>query len=392
MLSKYSRNIFILLICALLSVSCASRININYDISNINERLKDYLDKHVSDNQFPGIQYVIFDDSKILFSYSGGMAKIKLKEKVHDNTLFNVFSTTKIITAAAILQLAEKNLLSLDDTIDKHLNNIPYKNITIRQILSHSSGIPDPFLGNFYIHWSDEHKGYDRDDILNTAISENNQLSFTPGQEILYSNLGYAILGKLIEKVTGTKYEQYVEKHIFSKLLLNNSEINFGDQSQPNSARPYFKRYSLVYNILAMLLEGNRTVAEGKWKAIDKTFYFNFPAHGGIVASAREYSKIYIDLLKENSLLLENNTKQAFFKKQIEHEGKVLALGWFKKQVNNIPYLFHQGGGLGYISEVRLYPEEKIGSVLLINKTDLSSIKILDTLDLEYLKGNDTTL
>lgn len=365
--------------------SCSNNISIDKNISDIHKRLDNYLSKHLQEESFPGIQYVIFDSEKLQHKFSGGMAQIDTKKKMHSYSVLNVFSTTKIITAIAILQLAQDGQLSLDDKLVKHFPTIPYKNVTIRHVLSHSSGIPDPFIGNYYIHWSDEHASYDSDALLTSVLKENDTLKFNPGEEISYSNLGYAILGKIIENISGLRYETYVTKNIFNKLNLNPKEIGFGDQTQLNASKPYFKRMSILFNLLSMLLDNNKTKVEGNWKSIDKPFYFDFPAHGGIVASAREYSKIFMDLLKNKSVLLSAKSKKILFTIQKQYKKNKLAIGWFKGKMNDIPYFFHQGGGLGYIAEVRIYPTKSIGSLILINKSDGNSLSILSELDTEYI-------
>lgn len=374
-----------LLISMIAVASCSHNVKMNKNIVDIDERLDSFFHQHLQDSRFPGVQYVLFDSHKLLYEFSGGLARIKDEEKMLPHSLLNVFSTTKIVTAIAILQLSQEGRLSLDDQLTRYLPEMPYKEVTIRQILSHSSGIPDPFLGNFFIHWSDEHNDYKRDEVLKQVVRENSQLKFSPGEKILYSNLGYAILGKIIENLSGLSYEEYVTRHIFDKLGLNTGEINFGDQSQPGASRAYFRRTSILYNMMVLLLKGRETKVEGKWKAIDKPFYFNFPSHGGIMASAREYARIFSDLMKPDSLLLSSATLATLFAEQKQYKDTTLAISWFKGEMQNRPYFYHQGGGMGFVAEVRIYPDDNIGSIILINRTDINSLAILNDLDSEYL-------
>ena len=206
-------SFFILLVVS----SCSNSNVVDKSISDINERLDHYLELELQDNQFPGIQYVVFDKDKILYEYAGGYAKVEAREKMNSNSLLNVFSTTKVITAIALLQLAQEGKIELSDKVVKYFPQLPYKDVTIMQVLSHSSGITNALLGNFYIHWAEEHNDYDRDANLLSVLKENTDLNFEPGKEIGYTNMGYAILGKVIENVSGRSEERRVGKECRSR-------------------------------------------------------------------------------------------------------------------------------------------------------------------------------
>jgi len=204
--------------------------------------------------------------------------------------------------------------------------------------------------------------------------------------------MGYAVLGKIIENVSGLKYEEYVSLNIFNRLNLDKEKINFGSQLQKNAALPYFKRYSPVNNILVFFLQGSTTKTEGDWKSINPSFYFNHPSHGGIVASAKEYAKIFMSLMRtENSQLLSSDFISEMFTKQISYKDTTMAISWFMREMDGKTYYYHQGSGMGYVAEVRIYPQEKIGTLLLMNRTEydaLAKIKILDAEYISHLEKN----
>ena len=367
-------------------VSCSKNNSIDRRISNINDRLDSFLTLELKDNQFPGVQYVVFNKDKVLYEFAGGYAKVEENEKMTANSLLNVFSTTKVVTAIAVLQLAQQGKLALTDKAAKYFPELPYKEVTIAQILSQSAGIPNALLGNFYIHWFSEHESFDRDAGLLSALKENTTLKFTPGEEVGYSNMGYAVLGKIIENVSGLKYEEYISRNIFNRLNLDKDKINFNSQRQKNAALPYFKRYSPINNILVLFLQGSTTKSEGNWKSINRPFYFNHPSHGGIVASAKEYAKIFMSLLRtENSELLSSELINMMFSKQISYKETTMAISWFMGEMHGVPYFYHQGSGMGYVAEVRIYPEEKIGSLILMNRTEYDALSKLNILDYEYI-------
>jgi D-alanyl-D-alanine carboxypeptidase len=384
-MNKILRYAFLLLLIIVIS-SCKSEIEINKEIKDMKKRLDSFLDNEIERNAFPGIQYIVVDSDHIIYSYAGGCSDVINKQPMtFDNTL-NTFSTTKLITAISILQLMEKGKLKLDDKVSLYIKNIPYRDITIRNVLSHSSGIPNPVLGNFYIHWEDEHKTFDCDKLLNKVLSKNSKLKYAQGSKIKYSNLGYAILGKLIEVISGISYEEYIQHNIFDKLDIDSKLCHFKSQTFSDNAKPYYKANSIVYNIMKLFLKGVKAKKEGKWKTLDKNWYFNFPSHGGLIVSAREYAKIFQDLLKDNSKLLGKSSKELFFSEQIRYKKSRRAISWSIKEFESIEYFCHTGGGLGYISEVRYYPEYNTISVLQINRTNVKTLRILNQLDKEILE------
>jgi D-alanyl-D-alanine carboxypeptidase len=383
-MNKTLRNAFLFLL--IITSSCRSNIEINNEIKNMNKRLDSFLNSKIERNVFPGIQYVVVNKDECIYSYAGGFADVINKKPMTFNNTLNTFSTTKLITAIAILQLIENGKLNLNDKVSLYIENIPYKEITIRNVLSHSSGIPNPVLGNFYIHWEDDHETFDRDKLLDKVFSKNSKLKYTPGSKIKYSNLGYAILGKVIEVITGTSYEEYVQQNVFDKLEIDSTLCHFKSQTYSDNAKPYYKANSIVYNIMKLFLRGVKAKKEGKWKTLDKNWYFNFPAHGGIIVSAREYAKIFQDLLNDDSKLLDKTSKELFFSEQIRYKKSRRAISWGIKNFEGIKYYSHTGGGLGYVSEVRYYPEYNIISVLQINRTNVKALDVLNQLDKEIIE------
>ncbi len=375
-----------LLLLIILTGSCRSDAEINIEIKNMDERLNSFLNSKIERNEFPGIQYIVVDSDQVIYSYAGGHSDVINKKPMTFNNTLNTFSTTKLITAIAILQLTETGKLKLDDKVSFYIDDIPYKEITIRNVLSHSSGIPNPVLGNFYIHWEDEHKTFDRDKLLDKVFSKNNKLKYAPGSKIKYSNLGYAILGKVIEVISGKSYEEYIQRNVFDKLGIDSNLCHFKSQKFSDHAKPYYKANSIIYNIMKLFLRGVKAKKEGKWKTLDKKWYFNFPAHGGIIVSAMEYAKLFQDLLKDDSKLLNKTSKELLFSEQVRYKKSRRAIGWSIREVEGIKFYRHTGGGLGYVSEVRYYPKYNIVSVLQINRTKVKALNILNQLDREIIE------
>lgn len=203
------KNIFILLIIGLLLSSCNEH-KTNIEMNEI-ERI---LFKQVAENKTPSIQYIVFNKDHILKSYHYGLADIKNNKEVSDSTTYNAFSVTKTFTALAILQLAEKKKLDVDHPISMYLPEFPYSSdITIRQLLSHSAGIPNP-IPLSWIHLTTEQKLFERNEFFKNIFNKHNKTKSEPNKKFAYSNLGYIFLGQLIEKISGITYEQYIKDNI----------------------------------------------------------------------------------------------------------------------------------------------------------------------------------
>jgi len=369
-----------------LSLSCAKEVVMERGIPDRHERVADYLRRLQQAGEFPGLQYVVFDRDGVVDSHAVGLADVGAGRPMTASTRLNVFSTTKLVTAVCLLQLQEQGRLDLDDQAGRYLDWLPYPGITLRQLASHSAGVPDPVLGNFFVHWQEEHASFDREALLRRIVARARKPRFAPGQGAAYSNLGYALLGQIIERAAGTSYEDYARRRVFQPLGLEAADIHFGTQDYTVDARPYFKRSQLLYQLLArFVLKGGRFRRQGSWVMLQNRFYLNAPAHGGVLASAESYAAVFRDLLRPDSLLLGPEARRQMFREQVRTDQAAFALGWFVQERDGRRFFSHRGGGLGYVSEVRLYPERGLGSILLINMTAPSRRVSSGVLDAEYL-------
>ena len=137
------------------------------------------------------------------------------------------FPVTKTFTALAILQLADQKKLDIELPAKTYLSEFPYSpTITIRQLLTHSAGIPNPVPLN-WIHLADEHSLFDRNQFFNKIFAKHNKTKSGPNEKFSYSNLGYILLGRIVEKVSGENYEQYVTDNIIKRLELSPAGFRF---------------------------------------------------------------------------------------------------------------------------------------------------------------------
>ena len=218
-------------------------------------------------------------------------------------------------------------------------------------------------------------------------ISVHVRPEYAPGEKYEYSNIGYWLLGGIIEKVSGLSYSEYISKNIFEPLHLSKSEIGFSVVQEENHAKGYLKKYSFM-NLLKSLLIEDTTWGEYEenWLHINNV-YLNGPAFGGAIGSARAFSRILQSLLSDKSVLLGSNVKQHLFSQEKNNSGKEIdmTLGWHIGVLNSKKYYFKEGGGAGFHSEMRIYPDINLATVLMVNRTSFNTRKQLSNLDIAVM-------
>ncbi len=178
------------------------------------DKVDDYLLKLIADRGIPGLQIGIYNDGKAVKTKGYGSTGIERGRPVDEKTLFNIGSVTKQFTSAAVLLLAQAGKVTVEDSVRKHLPELPeaFEGIRIRHVLSHTSGLGD--YGS--VPGFDFHGQMSEADFL--AALGKTKLAGAPGEKYAYSNIGYCLLGVLIHRVSGSPYEDFVAERIFKKL------------------------------------------------------------------------------------------------------------------------------------------------------------------------------
>jgi len=348
------------------------------------DEIDNILIKEVDENKTPSVQYIIFNKDSIIHKFHYGLLDIKNKIKTSENTTYNAYSVTKTFTALAIMQLASQKKLDIDQPAKNYLYEFPYSpKITIRQLLAHSSGIPNP-IPLSWIHLANEHEPFDRNKFFAQIFLKNNKIKSKPNKKFAYSNLGYVLLGQIIEKVSGLSYENYIREKILHPLNIIPTKLDFIINDPNQHAKGYHKKFSFSYTILGFLIDKPKYMdkTEGKWKPF-KSIYINGVSHGGLIGTANAFVKYLQELLKPNCIIIEDEYKKMLFNENYTSNNKAtgMCLSWFSGQLDGIQYYTHPGGGGGYYCEIRIYPNLGIGSVIMFNRTGWSDERYLDKLD-----------
>lgn len=346
------------------------------------------LDREIADDRTPGIQYQFLSADAVLYSYYGGMANLVDRVPVTDRTTFNAYSVTKTFTAAAILQLAGQGKLDLDQPIAKYLDRFPYnKSPTLRETLSHTGGFPNP-IPLSWVHLADEHAGFNGAKFIDEVLERNSSLKSEPGESYAYSNIGYLLLGEVIEKVSGLPYTEYVEQHLIQPLQLQEGETLAFTIPQPAlHARGYTERWSLLNAVLGFFIDRDRYLdaRHGRWQQF-RNFHANGAAYGGVVGNAHGFTR-YLQALLGSSNYLSPQNRVLLLAPVHTRNGDELprSLGWLIGTLHGETYYAHAGGAAGYYCEIRLYPRIARASVVMFNRTGIRDERYLDKIDRFFL-------
>lgn len=275
-----------------------------------------------------GASVAITKEGRLVYSKGFGLSDKELNDSIGPENLFRIASVSKLITAVAIMKLIEDEKLTIDQKVfgaNGILNNSAYLNysdkryeeITIHHLLNHTAGWNgkkgDPVVNSLYIaHLMDVEPPATMPVIIEYALS--NPLDYTPGKVYSYSNLGYCILGEIIEKITDMEYEDYVQFAILHPLGIYDMHIgkSFYDERYTNEVR----YYDLENDLLVWSYNGSRDLVPPEYGGNNIEL---LGAAGGWIASAPELAKLMVaidgfdsppDILSKTTIEYMTNVKR----------------------------------------------------------------------------------
>jgi len=346
----------------------------------------------VRNGKTPGLQYIVVTPSTTLFEYHAGFADLSAgKPLLADSTLM-AYSMSKTVTAAAVLQLVDGERVHLDDPVARYVEWQPYgPEPTIRQLLSHTSGIPNP-IPLRWVHLAAAHQHFSDRNALRAVLRQHPRLAFAPGTRFAYSNIGYWLLGAVIEEATGQAFASYVTDRVLRPLGIAAYELAYTVPDAARHAAGYLEKYSWMNLVKPWLIDRALIGGyEGRWLRI-RDHYPNGAAFGGLVGMAAGFGKFLQDQLQSHSRLFSDTAKALLVEQQRTPAGSIpMTLGWHMATSGSAWYFFKEGGGGGFHSMMRLYPAMKIGTVLMTNATGMNVRRVLDACDSSLLAPTSTT-
>lgn len=307
----------------------------------------------------PGASVIVIKDGKVAYRHAYGMADLENHVAVTNATYYRLASCTKQFTAMALMILAERHKLSLDDSLTKFFPDYPAygKSITVRQLLNHTSGIlayEDLIPKGRTSQLKDQ-------DVLD-LLKQQDHTYFPPGSEWRYSNTGYAHLALIVEKASGMKFAAFLKKNIFEPLHMKQTlAFEDGISTVPNRAYGYTQRGAT-------------------FERTDQSLTSAILGDGGVYSSVDD---LYLwDQSLYTTKLVSAKMLQQAFTPPVLPSGKPTSygFGWEIGEFQGAKALRHGGGTMGFRTFILRLPERKLTIIVLANRNEAKPGEIAESI------------
>jgi len=299
---------------------------------NLKTKVDEYLLSLAQNNKFNGVAIISKNDS-ILYKGQMGFANRKSKKAFSDSSIFLIGSITKTFTATSILLMVDAGKISLNDQLSLFFPDFPKANqVTIKQLLTHTSGIRDY---HEFKNWKkqSQFKSLTPKQVIDSILI--NPFRFEPNEKFSYSNSGYILLGLIIEKVSGLTFSEFITQNIAKPLQLSNTGVCING-AEPNQ-----------------LVEGYRTNPKGVYNP--DWINFNQPFSSGNMYSNLADLKVFTQALFKGKLI----SKELVELLKFDNSGSY-GFGWGIRNIDSLRFYGHMGAMNGFVGAINYLPEEDL--------------------------------
>ena len=289
---------------------------------------------------------LVAKNGKIVYNNQVGYADFKNKEPLNEASVFQLASVSKQFTAAAVMLLYERNQIKLTDTVNKYFPNFPYEHVTITNLLNHTAGLPKYF-------WVAEHKWEQEKAPTNSEMmillaSSDVLRFFKPGRNFDYSNTGYIVLASIVEKISGTSFNDFVKKNIFDPLNMNDSFIYSFEND----------------NIRDNQLDGYRLYRGWRHLKINNTVNDAIVGDKNVYTTSEDLLKWTLGL--NNGKLLSKESLDLMYAKGETVYGRKVPYGFgFRIDTKDQNTIYHHGKWNGFSTGLTQYQEDDLVVIVL---------------------------
>ena len=341
---------------------------IKFNIKSVCEILDVWIPLKIQYSNVPGVNICIAHNGKPVYLKSFGYQNLEKKIELNKNSLFRIASHSKMFTSVGIMQLQEKGKLKIDDKVNKYLDWVKgenkvsnNKNITIRQLMSHQSGM---FRDGKTHHWSN-HKFPNN---LKNTISEES-IIFENGSTFKYSNHAYALLGAIIEKVSNQKYDDYMYESIINPLNLSSTYPDLPDEVPDD------------------LGFGYERVIPGKLnrEIFDHSKTYAYASATGFISNSADIAKFLSSLcLDAEYSVINRESKKEMIKSHgftDRKNGKIgYGLGVDIETIDDDIIVGHGGGYPGFITRSRTSINDNLQVIVFTNTNSILASELNDSI------------
>ena len=314
---------------------------------------------------FNGCAAVLYHDTTI-YQTALGFENIKSKKNLCNESGFQLASVSKIFTAVAILKLKEQNKLNLTDMIDKYFPDFPYKNITIKNLLSHTSGLPSYLY--FYYHLPKQDAILTNQSVLGLLTKYKPAAYFKPGRRFQYNNTNFVILALLVEKLSGQSFQAFVKQNVFDVCGMSNTYFFSVTDSIKNQAYGFDYRKRPVGTDEFDYVVGDKGICS---TTQDMLLFSTYLFEGKIVSGINEAMKPHART----------------------GNGRYYGLGFRINPNGGDTIIFHNGLWHGYRTAFQYRKSDKTTLVVLSNRFDKNvyqTSRIFNALSAKKSTGEDS--
>jgi CubicO group peptidase (beta-lactamase class C family) len=314
-------------------------------------------------NSAPGAAVLVVRHGHVVFRHGYGVTDLRTRHPIQSNTNFRLASFTKQFTATCIMLLVHDRKLHYDDQLTDIFPEFPAygKAITIRNLLNHTSGLPDyeDLLMAKYPNTAEEKIPQILDAGVLQLLEQQSAGKFPPGSKWEYSNSGYAVLAMIVEKVSGKPFGQFLHDRIFAPLQMNNTlAYQKGKNEAPHRAYGHTKE-------------------KDGWRQTDQSPTSAVLGDGGIYSSIDDLAK-WDRALRNHTLLSAAEMQPALTPVQPSGRaakfpnGKPVSygFGWFLDPYQGHQRMSHNGETIGFLTTIQRFPADDLTVIVLANRTD----------------------
>jgi D-alanyl-D-alanine carboxypeptidase len=322
--------------------------------------------------KIPGCSIAVVSREGATWAEGFGYADLRTKRAATPRTAYHLFSGTKLYTATAVMQLVEARKLGLDDPVAAIIPEWAGAGaVTIRQLLTHTSGLKDTLRAFLAVHFEKERAPFTMEALSRYRIAPKRP----PGRKVEYRNVNYALLGEVVSRVSGRPFTAYLTDHVLSPLGIK-AAFSLTDAMKPDAAVGYMGSWEPMRFLSWLLIP--RTARRLFGRRADGLIELNYfdvdtAAIGGLVGPVTAFIPfVHAQLNGGEGVLSEASTR---LMQTIAARGRAgiesrvgVGLGWKIGLAGGRTFLNHEGGGAGFTSETRIYPEHGIGMVIAMNR------------------------
>ncbi len=324
--------------------------------------------EHLNEGMQPGAAVMVVKDGGIAYSGGFGYANLEQRTLIDANSTFRLGSVSKQFAAMAIMVLADEDKLDYDDLVIKYIPELEkYPGVTIRHLLTHTSGMPD------YYDTIDTSGGMPTNADMPAVMASMGGPVFAPGEQYEYSNPAYEMLPVIVEKVSGQTFSDFMDKNVFAPAGMDDSLIY--DHTEPEIA-------NRVY--------GYEPVADGF--SLNDYHALNYlDGSGGMYATLEDFFA-WDQALYTEDVVSDATLREGFTRYQLNNGDEIdYGFGWRLDQHRGHRRIAHGGSWVGFRTSIARYPDEKLAVVVLTNRTDGNPGAYVDRISDIYLpeRGSD---